>query len=117
MSPSRCVGCVAAPLIEQVSWSGTGNLVAITTESSFYVLAFDRERYAEYVEAGNEDDEGAEAAFEIQAEIEGEIVRTAKWVGDCFMYTTAQNKLNYLVGGQTHTINHFDRCASLVWPG
>ena len=34
-------------------------------------------------------------------------VRTAKWVGDVFIYTTA-NRLQYLVGEQTYTINHID---------
>lgn len=36
-------------------------------------------------------------------------VKTSKWVGDCFIYTTASNKLSYLVGDQSHTINHFDQ--------
>jgi len=34
-------------------------------------------------------------------------VRTAKWVGDVFIYTTA-NRLQYLVGEQTYTITHID---------
>lgn len=35
-------------------------------------------------------------------------VRTGQWVGDCFVYTNATNRLNYLVGDQTYTISHFD---------
>ena len=35
-------------------------------------------------------------------------MQTGNWIGDCFVYTTAANRLNYLVGGQTHTITHFD---------
>lgn len=35
-------------------------------------------------------------------------VRTGQWVGDCFVYTNAANRLNYLVGDQTYTISHFD---------
>jgi len=38
-----------------------------------------------------------------------EKVRTAIWVGDCFIYTNANNRLNYCVGGQTVTISHLDR--------
>src|ERR1700753_1119248 len=35
-------------------------------------------------------------------------VRTGEWVVDCFIYTNATNRLNYLVGDQTYTISHFD---------
>lgn len=38
-----------------------------------------------------------------------ESVRTGEWVGDCFVYTNATNRLNYLVGDQTYTIAHFDQ--------
>lgn len=34
-------------------------------------------------------------------------VRTAKWVGDVCIYTTA-NRLQYLVGEQAYTITHID---------
>ena len=34
-------------------------------------------------------------------------MRTAKWVGDVCIYTTA-NRLQYLVGEQTYTITHID---------
>lgn len=35
-------------------------------------------------------------------------IRTAQWIGDCLVYTTSTNRLNYLVGDQTYTISHFD---------
>ena len=35
-------------------------------------------------------------------------VKTARWAGDCFIYTNSVNRLNYLVGTQTNTITHFD---------
>jgi coatomer subunit beta' len=35
-------------------------------------------------------------------------VQTGAWVGDCFIYTNTANRLNYLVGGQTQTLAHFD---------
>lgn len=92
----------------QVYWSGTGNLVAIAGEDSFYVLRFDRDAYAAYIDNGGElDDEGVEEAFELEADI-ADVVQTGKWIGDCFVYTTGANRLNYVVGGQTHTITHFD---------
>ncbi|GAA5949972.1 hypothetical protein JCM10213_004272 [Rhodosporidiobolus nylandii] len=92
----------------EVYWSGTGNLVAIAGEESFYVLRFDRDAYQQALDSGAEiDDEGVEAAFDLEAEI-ADPVSTAKWIGDCFVYTTSSNRLNYLVGGQTHTVTHFD---------
>jgi coatomer subunit beta' len=36
-------------------------------------------------------------------------VRTGQWVGDCFIYTTSTNRLNYLVGDQVNTVSHFDQ--------
>ena len=36
-------------------------------------------------------------------------VKTAKWVGDCFIYTTSSNRLNYFVGTESYTITPFDQ--------
>jgi coatomer subunit beta' len=36
-------------------------------------------------------------------------IRTAKWTGECLIYTNAQNRIQYLVGEQTYTINHTDK--------
>lgn len=74
------------------------------------MLRFNRAAYLSHVEKGGEvADEGVEEAFELEADVT-EVVQTAKWIGDCFIYTTDANCLNYLVGGQTHTITHFDSC-------
>lgn len=52
-----------------VSWSGTGELVAITSEDSFYVLRFDRDAYNSKIDSGEIiGDEGVEEAFELIAE-------------------------------------------------
>ncbi|OXG44894.1 coatomer beta' subunit [Cryptococcus neoformans Bt120] len=92
-----------------VSWSATGNLVVITAEDSFYVLSFNREAYDAKLDSGELiGDEGVEEAFEVIAEI-SETVKTSKWVGDCFVYTNSTNRLNYLIGDQSHTVNHFDQ--------
>lgn len=54
----------------QVIWSGTGDLVVITSSDSFYVLRFDRDAYSSRVDAGGEiGDEGVEEAFDVVAEI------------------------------------------------
>lgn len=36
-------------------------------------------------------------------------VKTAKWIGDCFIYTTSSNRLNYFVGSESYTITPFDQ--------
>jgi coatomer subunit beta' len=95
-------------MARKVFWSGTGNLVAIAAEDSFYVLRFSREAYVEFLENGGElGDEGVEDAFEVVAEI-SEVIQSARWVGDCLVYITSNNRLNYLIGNQSHTISHFD---------
>ncbi|KAK7461035.1 Coatomer subunit beta' [Stygiomarasmius scandens] len=93
---------------KSVYWSGTGNLVAIAAEDSFYVLRFDRDAYDTQVEEGAEiGDEGVEEAFDLVAEIP-DAVRTAKWIGDCFIYSTTSNRLSYFVGSESYTISPAD---------
>jgi len=69
-----------------VLWSGTGDLVALTSSDSFYVIRFDREAYTNRVEAGGViGDEGVEEAFDVVAEI-GEVFVAPK----CHMSRFAQ---------------------------
>lgn len=42
-------------------------------------------------------------------------MRTALWIGDCFIFTTSLNRLNYYVGGEIVTIAHLDRPLYLVF--
>ena len=49
-----------------------------------------------------------EGAFELLHEI-GEGVKTGLWVGDCFVYTNTDGRLNYCVGGEVTTLFHLDR--------
>ncbi|EQK98604.1 coatomer beta' subunit [Ophiocordyceps sinensis CO18] len=92
----------------QVYWSDSGELVAIACDDTFYVLRFSRDNYVEAAQAGQVDEDGVEAAFEVITDI-SESVRTGEWVGDCFIYTNSTNRLNYLVGDQTYTVSHFDK--------
>ncbi|PFH50394.1 hypothetical protein AMATHDRAFT_145122 [Amanita thiersii Skay4041] len=93
---------------KNVLWSGTSTLVAIIADDASYILRFDRDAYTEKLESGADlGDEGVEEAFEVVSEI-NESVRTAKWVGDCFIYTTAANRLAYFVGNESYTISPFD---------
>ncbi|KAM4058805.1 coatomer WD associated domain-containing protein [Hirsutella rhossiliensis] len=93
---------------KQVYWSDSGELIAIACDDTFYVLRFSRENYVEAVQAGQVNEDGVEAAFEVITDI-SESVRTGEWVGDCFIYTNSTNRLNYLVGDQTYTVSHFDK--------
>jgi coatomer subunit beta' len=53
-----------------VSWSGSGELVAITSEDTLYILRFDRSAYDVRADTGEVlGDEGVEEAFELVAEI------------------------------------------------
>ncbi|KAJ1343835.1 hypothetical protein BSLG_001646 [Batrachochytrium salamandrivorans] len=99
--------------VRTVLWSES-DLVAIASEESFYVLKFNRSAYQEHIEGGGQiAEDGFEAAFDFVTEI-AESVRTGIWVGDCFIYTNAANRLNYVVGGQVSTVSHFDTSMYLL---
>ncbi|KAK0439263.1 coatomer WD associated region-domain-containing protein [Desarmillaria tabescens] len=56
---------------QNIYWSGTGSLVAITAADSFYILRFDRDAYNAKIEEGAEiSDEGVEEAFEVVADVQ-----------------------------------------------
>ncbi|KAF8955022.1 coatomer WD associated region-domain-containing protein, partial [Flammula alnicola] len=94
---------------KNVFWSGTGSLVAITSDDSCYILRFDRDAYNAKLEEGAEiTDEGVEEAFEVIADV-ADSVKSTKWVGDCFIYTTASNRLCYFIGiHSTHPFTFSD---------
>ncbi|CDQ87278.1 unnamed protein product [Oncorhynchus mykiss] len=97
-----------------VFWSESGELVCIATEESFFVLRYLAEKVAtaqETKEGVTED--GIEDAFEVLGEIQ-EVVKTGLWVGDCFIYTSSVNRLNYYVGGEIVTVAHLDRTMYLL---
>ncbi|KAF9923673.1 hypothetical protein BGZ67_009714, partial [Mortierella alpina] len=97
-----------------VYWSETGDLMTIACQDSFYVLRYNRNAYSQFVEAGGEvGEEGVEEALEFVSEIP-ETVQTGCWIGDCFIYTNTANRLNYLVGGQSQAIAHFDSAHYLL---
>ncbi|PKI85599.1 Coatomer subunit beta' [Malassezia vespertilionis] len=92
----------------QVIWSQTNELVAITTDDSFYVLRFDKPAYDAFLASGMPlGDEGFEEAFEVVTEIT-ERVRTGKWTGECFLYTNSANRLQYYIGEHSYTIRPLD---------
>uniref|UniRef100_F1KTB4 Beta'-coat protein n=1 Tax=Ascaris suum TaxID=6253 RepID=F1KTB4_ASCSU len=90
-----------------VYWSDSGEMVAITGEDSFYILKYNREA-VENANPAEVTADGIEDAFDVIGE-QQENVKTAIWVGDCFIFTTNLNRLNYYVGGEIVTIAHLDR--------
>jgi coatomer subunit beta' len=82
--------------------------VTLACEDTFYVLRFSREAYETALANGEEDEDGVEAAFEVVTD-QTERATSGCWVGDCFVYTTATNRLNYLVGEKSYPISHFDQ--------
>ncbi|KAI1894005.1 hypothetical protein AGOR_G00129540 [Albula goreensis] len=99
---------------KHIFWSDSGELVCIATEESFFVLKYLSEKVAAAQES-NEGvtEDGIEDAFEVLGEIQ-EVVKTGLWVGDCFIYTSSVNRLNYFVGGEIVTIAHMDRTMYLL---
>ena len=105
-----------------VFWSDSGELgriflyglklltaiVTLACEDTFYVLRFSREAYEAGVANGDVDEDGVEAAFELLTD-QAEKATSGCWVGDCFVYTTSTNRLNYLVGEKSYTVSHFDQ--------
>jgi coatomer subunit beta' len=92
-----------------VYWAENGELVTIACDTSFYILKYNKDIVSRAFEVNAEvGDEGIEDAFELLHEVT-ERVRTAQWAGDCFVYTSASNRLNYCVGGEIFTISHLDR--------
>ncbi|XP_051724278.1 coatomer subunit beta' [Ctenopharyngodon idella] len=99
---------------KHIFWSDSGELVCIATEESFFILRYLSEKVAASQES-NEGvtEDGIEDAFEVLGEIQ-EVVKTGLWVGDCFIYTSSVNRLNYFVGGEIVTIAHLDRTMYLL---
>lgn len=91
-----------------VYWSDNGKLVCLATEDSYFILGFDQDQVHRAREANEVADDGIEDAFNVLGEV-NESVRTGLWVGDCFIYTNAVNRINYYVGGELVTIAHLDR--------
>lgn len=53
----------------QVYWSENGELVTLACEDTYYVLRFSREDYIAALQAGEVDEDGVEAAFEVITDV------------------------------------------------
>ncbi|KAI3911794.1 hypothetical protein MKW92_045212 [Papaver armeniacum] len=95
--------------VKNLYWADSGDLVTITSDTSFYMLKYHRDVVANHLDTREEiGEEGVEDAFELLNEV-NERVRTGLWVGDCFIYNNSSWRLNYCVGGEVTTMFHLDR--------
>ncbi|KAH9714546.1 Coatomer subunit beta'-2 [Citrus sinensis] len=95
--------------VKNLYWADSGDLVAIASDTSFYILKYNRDVVSAYLDSGRPvDEQGVEDAFELLHET-NERVRTGLWVGDCFIYNNSSWRLNYCVGGEVTTMFHLDR--------
>ncbi|KAK3002757.1 hypothetical protein RJ639_019894, partial [Escallonia herrerae] len=95
--------------VKNLYWADSGDLVAIASDTSFYMLKYNRDVVSAHLDSGRSvDEQGVEDAFELLYEI-NERVRTGIWVGDCFIYNNSSWRLNYCVGGEVTTMFHLDR--------
>ncbi|XP_076946282.1 coatomer subunit beta'-1-like, partial [Bidens hawaiensis] len=84
--------------VKNLYWADSGDLVAIASDSSFYILKYNRDVVSAHLDSGKTvDEEGVDDSFELLYEV-SERVRTGLWVGDCFIYNNSSWRLNYCVG-------------------
>lgn len=89
---------------KQIYWSDSGRNVAIVLEENFFILQFNHET----VGKSPADDDGYPEAFEVKHEIM-ENINSGMWLSECFIYTTAMNKINYCLGGKSMTLVNLDK--------
>ncbi|KAL9273468.1 Coatomer subunit beta'-2-like protein, partial [Drosera capensis] len=95
--------------VKNLYWADSGDLVAIASDTSFYMLKYNRDSVPSFLDSGRSiDEQGVEDAFELLHET-NERVRSGIWVGDCFIYNNTSWWLNYGVGGEVTTMFHLDR--------
>ncbi|XP_076911658.1 coatomer subunit beta'-2-like [Bidens hawaiensis] len=95
--------------VKNLYWADSGDLVTIASDSSFYILKYNRDVVAAHIDSGKGvDEQGIEDSFEPLYDV-SERVRTGLWVGDCFIYNNSSWRLNYCVGGEVTTMFHLDR--------
>ncbi|KAH9622387.1 hypothetical protein KSS87_012785 [Heliosperma pusillum] len=95
--------------VKNLYWADSGDMVAIASDTCFYILKYNRDVVSSYLDSGKPiDEQGVEDAFELLHET-NERVRTGIWVGDCFIYNNSSWRLNYCVGGEVTTMFHLDR--------
>eukprot|EP01006_Ploeotia_vitrea_P033564 TRINITY_DN65575_c6_g1_i3.p1 TRINITY_DN65575_c6_g1~~TRINITY_DN65575_c6_g1_i3.p1 ORF type:complete len:947 (-),score=143.24 TRINITY_DN65575_c6_g1_i3:108-2906(-) len=94
---------------KQVYWNENSELCCLVCDTSIFILRYNREAVNTFLESGEEfPDEGIDDAFELVDEVE-EKVRHGAWIGDCFLFTNRNQRLNYYIGGEVYTLAILDR--------
>ncbi|KAI3684257.1 hypothetical protein L6452_33478 [Arctium lappa] len=95
--------------VKNLYWADSGDMVVIASDSSFYILQYNRDVVSAHLDSGRSvDEQGIDQSFKPLYDID-ERVRTGLWVGDCFIYNNSSWRLNYCVGGEVTTMFHLDR--------
>eukprot|EP00475_Leptophrys_vorax_P025589 TRINITY_DN3582_c0_g1_i3.p1 TRINITY_DN3582_c0_g1~~TRINITY_DN3582_c0_g1_i3.p1 ORF type:complete len:791 (-),score=213.32 TRINITY_DN3582_c0_g1_i3:3401-5773(-) len=93
----------------KVYWSDSGDLAVLACESSYFVLRLNRALVNKFLEQRVQvSEQGIDDAFVFEKEV-GEEIKSGSFVGDCFIYTNSNGRLNYYVGGEIITLAHLDK--------
>lgn len=83
---------------DRIIWSKNEELVLIYTEhESGYVLEYNKDLI-------DNEEEFLSVLYEFN-----DSIKSGEWVGDVFLYSSAQGKLSYFIGGSSYTVAHFDQ--------
>eukprot|EP01059_Diplonema_ambulator_P002830 TRINITY_DN1244_c0_g1_i1.p1 TRINITY_DN1244_c0_g1~~TRINITY_DN1244_c0_g1_i1.p1 ORF type:complete len:946 (+),score=366.21 TRINITY_DN1244_c0_g1_i1:422-2839(+) len=89
---------------KSVCWNETGEMACLITDTSFFILRYNKALVQETIESGVEiPEDGIEDAFTVVTHVE-EKVRQGTWVGDCFIYVCRNQRLNYYMGGEEYNL-------------
>mgnify|MGYP001571878758 CR=1 FL=1 len=92
----------------EVVWSDSNELVALACDTCF-VLKYNVVGVQQhFAAAGTTSDDGLDIAFDLVEEVDDKI-KHVTWVGDCLVYVTQNDKLNYYIGGEINTITVLPR--------
>ena len=84
----------------RVCWNESGEMTALITDTSFFILKYNKQLALEALHGEEEiPEDGIADAFTLITE-ESEKVRQGSWVGDCFIYVSRNQRLNYYMGGE-----------------
>eukprot|EP00928_Gymnodinium_smaydae_P061718 TRINITY_DN45741_c0_g1_i1.p1 TRINITY_DN45741_c0_g1~~TRINITY_DN45741_c0_g1_i1.p1 ORF type:complete len:946 (-),score=237.93 TRINITY_DN45741_c0_g1_i1:335-3172(-) len=99
---------------KNIIWSEDGTSVVLVCADSFYILRHDVDAVqAAFATQAGIDDDGIEAAFDLQNEISDKVI-SGQWVGNCFVYVSQSRRLSYIIAGFQDNIAHLDRVQYLL---
>ena len=108
-----------SPSPKNVYWSENNDKVVLSLEDNYYLLDFNEDEVATYVqehegdepkaEDDDEDDEGCEEAFNFVDEFP-DIINSGLWVSnDCFVFTNAKGHIYQMIGKKTIKMANADK--------